>query len=140
MGRWSVEKMVELGSRHAELEGRGDLEPLLATVHPEPVYEFHPVHKQMTGFDKVRRYYEQFIVHFLPLRSSVELLGQWASESELVQEYRVALELDSGTESYNVVAILWEKDGLLGGERVYADEQFLRRMLGDLFGELEEIR
>src|SRR2546428_11125791 len=52
---WSAEKMAALGARHAELEARGDLAPLLATLAPDPVYEFHPMRRCMRGDDRVRR-------------------------------------------------------------------------------------
>ena len=52
---WTVEDMVELGTRHAELEARRDLEGTLATLAPDPVYELLPVGRRMAGVEQVRR-------------------------------------------------------------------------------------
>ena len=58
---WTAQRMYELGTRHAELEARGKLDELMATLVEDPVYEFHPAGLRMTGRDRVRRYYAQFI-------------------------------------------------------------------------------
>ena len=138
MPDWSVARMVELGTRHSTLEAQGDLEPLLATLVPDPVYEFHPIGRCMRGGDTVRRFYTQFCEHFLPLRHSFTLIGEWANEAAVVQEYDVSLRVSGSVESFRVLGILYADParGLLAGERVYADERFIRLMTGELFGEL----
>jgi hypothetical protein len=133
--------MTALGHRHAELEGTGELEPLMATLVPEPYYEFHPIGLCMRGGDVVRRYYEQFFEHFAPLQHDGRMLGEWVNETAMVQEYELTLNIDGALEIHNVVGVLFAdaEAGLLGGERVYASEAFLRRMTGSIFDELEPI-
>ena len=131
--------MRELGTRHSTLEARGELEPLLATLVADPIYEFHPIGLCMRGGDAVRRFYTQFCEHFLPLRHSYRLLREWASEREVVQEYDVSLRVAGAVETHRVLGILYAEGELLAGERVYASERFIRLMTGELFAELEPI-
>jgi hypothetical protein len=88
---WTAAKMAELGARHAELEGNGELELLLATLARDPVYEFHPMRRCMRGDDRVRRFYTYFCEHFVRLRESYALVAEWVSESSVAQEYEIAL-------------------------------------------------
>jgi hypothetical protein len=129
--------MAALGTRHAELEGNADLEPLLATLAPDPLYEFHPMRRCMRGDDRVRRYYTYFCEHFLALRHSYALLAEWVSEDSVAQEYEIALRVDGAVERFRVLGVLYARGDKLGGERVYASERFIRLMTGPLFDELE---
>ena len=137
---WSVEKMAALGALHAELEGsNGDLEPLLATLARDPVYEFHPIRRGMRGDDCVRRFYEQFCTRFLALRHSYSLVAEWVNLDSVAQEYEIALRVDGAVERFRVLGVLYARGELLGGERVYASERFIRLLTGPLFDELEPI-
>ena len=136
---WSVEKMAALGARHAELEGRGELELLLETLVEDPVYEFYPAGLTMRGGDQVRRFYAQFCEKFLPMRHSYALVGEWVDEKAVVQEYEISLRVDGVVESHRVLGILYAEGDRLGGERVYASERFVRLMTGELFDELVPI-
>jgi hypothetical protein len=137
---WSIEKMAALGARHAALEAEGALEPLLETLAPDPLYEFHPVGLCMRGDAMVRRFYEHFCARFLPLRAGFALVGEWVNETSVAQEYDVSLRVDGSVEAFRVLGILYARGELLGGERVYAPERFIRLMTGDLFEELEPLR
>jgi hypothetical protein len=136
---WSVEKMAALGARHAQLEAGTDLDPLLATLAANPVYEFHPLRRCMRGDDLVRRFYAHFFEHFVALRESYALLEEWVTERSVAQEYEVALRVDGATERFRVLGVLYARGELLGGERVYASERFIRLLTGPLFDELEPI-
>ncbi len=136
---WSVAKMAALGTLHAELEGKGELEPLLATLARDPVYEFHPMLRCLRGDDRVRRFYTHFCRDFLRLRDSYSLVSEWISESSVAQEYEIALRVDGAIERFRVLGILYARGEKLGGERVYASERFIRLLTGPLFEELEPI-
>ena len=136
---WSAERMLELGTRHADLEARGDLEGLMATLVANPVYDFHPLGMRMEGGDRVRRYYEQFIERFIPMTHSYQLLGEWVNQTAVAQEYEISLRVDGAVETHHVVGILYAVGDLLGGERIYGSERFVRLMAGDLFEELTPI-
>jgi hypothetical protein len=132
--------MAALGALHAELEGRGELEPLLATLARDPVYEFYPMRRCMRGDDRVRRFYTYFCAEFLRLRDGYSLVGEWVDEGSVAQEYEIALRVDGAVEHFRVLGILYARGDKLGGERVYASERFVRLMTGPLFEELEPIR
>ena len=136
---WTVAQMAELGMRHSTLEAQGRLEPLLETLVEDPVYEFHPIGLGMRGGDPVRRFYTQFCERFLPMRHGYELISQWVSESSVAQEYDVSLRVDGRVEQHRVLGVLYASGGLLGGERVYASERFIRLMTGELFDELKPL-
>ncbi len=136
---WSREQMAELGTRHSMLEARGELEPLLETLVEDPVYEFHPIGLCVRGGDQVRRFYTQFCERFLPMRHGYELIAQWVSESSVAQEYDVSLRVDGRVEQHRVLGVLYASGELLGGERVYASERFIRLMTGELFDELKPL-
>ena len=110
--------MAALGTLHAELEAKGDLEPLLATLAPDPVYEFHPLRRCMRGDERVRRFYEQFCTRFLSLRHDFALIAEWVSIDSVAQEYEISLRVDGAIEHFRVLGILYARGELLGGERV----------------------
>jgi hypothetical protein len=136
---WTIEKMAALGRLHAELEANGPLEPLLSTLAPDPVYEFHPLRRCMRGDDRVRRFYEQFFARFLSLRHGFELVAEWVGLDSVAQEYDISLRVDGAIEHFRVLGILYARGDKLGGERVYASERFIRLLTGPLFDELEPL-
>ncbi len=136
---WNVERMLELGHRHAQLETERRLDPLMDTLVAEPVYEFHPLGMGLSGGERVRRYYAQFFERFMTRIVGYELLDEWANERSVVQEYDIELDVDGTKETHRVVGILFAEGDRLGGERVYGSERIVRLMLGDLFDELEPL-
>ncbi len=136
---WTAADMHALGTRHAELEAKGDLEGTLATLVEDPSYEFWPAGLRMAGREQVRRYYEHLFGHFIPRTRSYVLISEWASETSLAQEYEIRVEVDGKVESHRVIGILFASGTLLGGERVYASERCTRLMVGDLYDELTPI-
>jgi len=139
MSDWTREDMQELGTRHVVAETGDDVDVLMATLVPDPVYEFHPCGLTMRGGDQVRRFYTQFFEHFVKLRDSYELISEWVSEKSVAQEYDIALRVDGEVEHFRVIGVLYAEGELLGGERVYASERFVRLLTGALFDELEPI-
>jgi hypothetical protein len=130
--------MAELGARHARLEAEGDFDGLMSTLVDDPVYEFRPVGLRMAGGEQVRQFYSQFIERFLPMQHGAVLLGEWVNETSVAQEYDVSLDVEGIIETHRVLGILqYGERGLLGGERVYASERFIRLMTGPVFEFLE---
>ena len=124
---WTAERMYELGTRHADLEARGKLDELMATLVEDPVYEFHPAGLRMTGRDRVRRYYAQFIEHFIPMTAGYTLLEEWASEKSVGQEYEIVLRVDGKLETHRVVGILYA---------AVSDDLLIVRLVQAVFGSL----
>jgi len=140
LGDWTVDDMYALGTRHAELEAKRDLVGTLATLAPNPLYEFHPMRRRirrMQGLEPVRRYYEHLFDSFIPSTRSYRLVQEWVNESSVAQEYDIEVEVAGVVELHRVIGVLVAAGELLGGERVYASERCARLMLGGLFDELE---
>jgi hypothetical protein len=71
------------------------------------------------------------------MRHSYALLGEWVNETSVAQEYDVSLDVEGIVETHRVLGILqYGERGLLGGERVYASERFIRLMTGPVFASL----
>ncbi len=140
--QWTAELMQEVGTRHATLEGAGDLDGTMDTLVEHPVYEFWPMGKRMTGRDRVRRYYEHLIEDFMPKQIGYRMIAETVSADALSQEYVIEIEGPNGPESHRVLGILFaakDSPGLMGGERIWGSEEFLRRMIGPIWDELESI-
>ncbi|MBW2314001.1 MAG: hypothetical protein JRH10_07400 [Deltaproteobacteria bacterium] len=143
MTDWNLDRMAELGHRHAQLEAERKLEPLMETLVPDAVYEFHPMGLSMRGSALVRRYYEQLIGRFMTWVRGYELLDEWVGEHSVAQEYDIQVQVDDGPrETHRVIGILFHqpRTDLLGGERIYGSERIVRLMVGDLYDELEPLR
>ncbi len=131
MSDWSVERMHELGTKHAKLEADCDLDGTMATVVENPVYEFHPAGVRLEGREQVRRYYEHLLTHFVPSTRGVTLIEEWVSASSIAQEYEITVEVEGALEAHRVIGILFAEGELLGGERIYSSERCARLMLGE---------
>ncbi len=134
--------MRALGVRHATLEAQGDLDGTMETLVDEPVYEFWPAGRRMVGRDAVRRYYRHLIDHFMPSQLGYEMVAETLSAGALSQEYVIELRGPDGPERHRVLGILVgdsTRPDLLAGERIWGDEDFLRRMVGPIWDELERI-
>jgi hypothetical protein len=134
-----IAQVLELGSEHARIETACDLEATMATLTADPLYEFFPAGLRMRGADKVRRYYEHLMAHFLPNVESADVVDEWCNENSLNQEFDVHIRIDGKLERHRLLGILVVADDLLSGERIYGSERVLRLMLGDLYDELEAI-
>lgn len=142
MSDWNAEKMYELGTRHARLEAERKLDELMDTLVPDPVYEYHPLGLRMSGGDRVRRYYAQFIDDFMQKVQGFVLLSEWSNAQSVCQEYDITLLVDGQFETHRTVGILYADpagSGLLGGERIYGSERLVRLMAGPIFDELEHL-
>ena len=133
-------ELVAIARAHAEAEGRNDLATTLATLEPEPVYELQPIGRVMRGLAAARIYYEHFFAHFRPLVRGFELRSEWVTAEGVGQEYVITLRTpEGGSERHPVIGILTFGIDALSGERVYASERLLRRMLGPAFALTEPL-
>lgn len=134
-----IAQVLAIGMNHAEVETAGELDDTMATLVAEPVYEFFPVGLRMRGADRVRRYYQHLMDHFLPNVEDAALVDQWCNEHSLNQEYDIEVRVDDQLERHRVVGVLLVVGDRLSGERIYGSERVLRLMLGDLYDELEPL-
>lgn len=135
----SIDQVAALGRKHAMLEGEQKLEELMDTLSAHPIYEFPTIAKQFAGWENTRRFYTGFFQHFSNHVVDTDLLGEWVNASSVVQEYDVSLDFDGATETHRILGILMVDGDKLGGERVYASDLAIRRMLGPMYDELEDL-
>lgn len=137
----SLLQLVAAAAQHAETETRGDLDGILATMEGEPVYDFYPIGRRMSGMDRTRRYYEHFVANVMQLIVGFEQHSEWIGDVGVVQEYTITLH-HPGTDaptSHRIIAILTFGKERLSGERMYSDEMLFRTLLGPLWNELTDI-
>ena len=102
--------MVELGTRHAQIEKEKNLDELMKTMVAEPVYEFYPIAKMLRGGDNVRRYYRQF-------------MDEWVSKTSVIQEYDLTVEVSHVRETHRTIGILFA-NGELRVESCWVESEF----------------
>jgi len=132
-------ELIAIAHRHSAAEAAADLEGTLATLEGEPTYELYPVGLQLRGMERVRRYYDYFFAQVLPHTMGYELRSEWVGEQGLLEEYDITCRIDGAVQTYRVLSILKFGRRALSGERLYADERFLRFLFGPLWFELEPL-
>jgi hypothetical protein len=131
--------LIDIAHRHAAAEAAADLEGTLSTLEGEPVYELFPVGLQLRGMERVRRYYEYFFAQVLPQTLGYALRTEWVNERGLLEEYDITCSVDGLEQTFRVLSILKFGERALSGERLYADERFLRFLFGPLWREMEPL-
>jgi hypothetical protein len=132
-------ELIEVAHHHAAFEAAADIEGTLATLEGEPVYELYPVGRQLRGMATVRRYYEYFFADVLPHTLGYQLRNAWVNDVGLLEEYDIQCRIDGIEHSFRVLSILKFGERALSGERLYADEKFLRFLFGPLWQETESL-
>ena len=125
------DELVALARAHIRAEADGDVDATLATLEEPPRFEIHPLGVSFQGLHTVRRYYEWLLHEFVRRQRGTELRGEYVGERAVAREYTMHVELDDGrVGAFGVVAVLQAGDRLLAGERVYADPELARLMIG----------
>jgi len=136
--RLSREQGIEIAHAHASAEKRGDLAATLATLDPEPVYEFQPSGRVIRGMHSVRAYYENFFRSFQPKIASFELRSEWVTDEGLGQEFWIDVRTPEGpVERHCVMGILLFGERGLAGERIWASDRLLSLMVGEVYARAE---
>jgi hypothetical protein len=148
------ERVLELCREHAAAEAEYQVDRVLATLCPDPAFEFFPLRKQIRGWAAIERFYREQYPRFGPLVVGYEVVGEWTNEIAALQEYVIDVrDGDAGDDGagagtdvdgvtrYHVISMMPAAPGtdLLSGERLYCDEGFVRALLGPLFELLEPI-
>jgi hypothetical protein len=136
---WNAERMLELATRHARLEGQKRLDDLMDTLIEEPVYEFPVQGLTLRGGASVRRYYQQFFDDYMSHVKGARLVSQWADGVAVAREDAIEVEGGDGPRLQRVMSVLFAVGDRLGGERIYASDSVVRMMAGAMFTELENI-
>ena len=135
------ESVLALCHEHAAAETELDMARVLATLTPDPRFEYFPLGKALAGWDKVERFYLEQYPRFVRRVVGFELLDEWANARAALQEYVISVG-DGENGSYHVVSMMPVDQGseLLIGERLYCDDAFVRVLLGPLYEVLEPVQ
>ena len=132
--------VLALCHEHAGAEAELDMDRVLATLVPEPKFEFFPMRRALSGRAGIERFYREQYPAFAPKVQGYRVVGEWTNELAALQEYVIdVLEDDGTTSAYHVISMMPGDDetGLLTGERLYCDDGFVRALLGPLVELLE---
>ena len=116
----NADEMVALCDHHMRVELDADLEGLMATLGPNPVWG-PPDGPKIEGREAVRAHYAA-IMH--PGRYEARRLRSWVDEGrqETVSEYIVGVHLDDGRYvEFPVIQIVAFEDSLMKSEQLYYD-------------------
>ena len=130
--------VLALCHEHAAAEAAFDIDRVLATLVAEPLYEFYPAGRMLSGRSGIERFYRSQYPAFAGQVVDFDLLGEWVNEGAAVQEYVIVVRQASAAPGTNRVLSMMpvdEASGLLAGERLYCDEAFVRCLLGPLWEE-----
>ncbi|HXN61094.1 MAG TPA: hypothetical protein VN886_11650 [Acidimicrobiales bacterium] len=134
--------VLALCHEHADAEAAFDIDRVLATLVPEPLYEFYPAGRVLSGWTSIERFYRFQYPVFATQVVDFDLLGEWVNERTAVQEYVIVVRGESGdSDAHRVLSMMPvdEAAGLLAGERLYCDEAFVRCLLGPYWEETRAV-
>ncbi len=135
------QRVLDLCREHADAEAIEEMDRVLATLCPEPRFEFYPMAKQVRGWDRIEKFYRTQYTKFSPMVVGYEVIGEWTNEVAALQEYVIDLDEAGTTKRYHIISMMPadEASGLLQGERLYCDDGFVLALLGPLAEFLEPI-
>jgi hypothetical protein len=132
--------LLELARRHAQAEAEDDMAATLATLEPQPAYEFFPAGRGFSGLPATRRYYRHFFEFVRPRIAGYTLHGEWLGPDGLAQEYSLQVRGDDGrVGEHRMIGILLFGRTALAGERMYGSEELFRLLVGPMWDELAPI-
>ena len=88
--------VLALCHEHADAEAAFDIDRVLATLVPEPLYEFYPAGRVLSGWTNIERFYRSKYPVFASQVVDFDLLGEWVNERTAVQEYVIVVRGESG--------------------------------------------
>ena len=134
-------RVLELCHEHAGAEAEQDFDRVLATLCPNPQFEFYPLGMGIGGWDNVETFYREQYGKFAKGVVGYEVIGEWTNEVAAAQEYVIDWTDGETTHRFRVMSMMPgdEASGLLSGERVYASEEFVRALLGPLYDHLRPL-
>jgi ketosteroid isomerase-like protein len=116
---YSTSAILETLERHSRAERSADIDGVMETVTPDPVWEFFG--RRYAGRDAVRHFYESFINHLqdmAPLDYRTVVVGN----NVVAAEFSWVIHTPDGDRSYPASCMMEIRDGLVQAERVYCGD------------------
>lgn len=133
----SPERMAELAFQHEQYEFDADVEAILSTLVPEPVFYFFPHGVRVEGQGAVRAMYEGLCAHLLPKLNTSdpnakrEMTAFATNDSQLLAEVEQGFTFPDGqVRRVRMYAVVGFDGELITGETTYMDQA-----LADYIGE-----
>jgi hypothetical protein len=130
------DRRLALLDTHAEAERRFDLEATLATLAPDPVFEFHPDGRRIVGTEAARAMYASFLPTWeaLEAKGRLEFLvprGVWFHhDTRMREEVAVVRDADGAARTFCFVVGVSVGDDGIRGERFYGSPVLLEALMG----------
>jgi hypothetical protein len=113
------EQIVAVSKPHGIAEYSRDLEATMATVGPNPYWEYHPMGLALVDREAVAVQYQIMFDHVLPNIVSETLRSRTFGENFSVVEQKIRLNIDGEeSDSYFTVVVSVDENYVIG-ERVY---------------------
>lgn len=137
----SLAKLLQAARDHNDAEAALDTDATVATMEGEPIYDLWPIGLRLTGRDFTKKYYEYYAQEYAKNILEYKLIGEWVGSAGLLQEYAIKMRhLDNSIEDYSVACVLTFGTNLLTGERIYADEKFLKALFAPFWDDAVPIK
>ena len=135
------QRLLTLCREHADAEAAEEFDRILATLAPNPRFEFFPMAKQIAGWSNIEAFYRTQYAKFATSIVGYEVIGEWTNEIAALQEYAIDIAEAGVPRRYHVISMMPgdEESGLLRGERLYCHDDFVTALLGPLVSLLEPI-
>jgi hypothetical protein len=133
------EKMLELLQTHSSREYARDLDGTMATVGPDPLWEFHPLGLRLTTRDAVREAYRLQFEHLFPHLAGATERTRAYGDDFIVAEQVIRLDQEGRQSDSCMTALLAFDDRYVTSERVYVSgplTDVLERAFDGAFREL----
>jgi hypothetical protein len=141
MKQLTTEEMEEILRVHERAEGKGDVEATMATVAPDPYYEFPSFGWEVNGSDAVREHYRRSFPSAVAVNVDSKRRVHGAGPNTLFREAWVSFNTEDGERLTGLYVAVIEFDPetrKIKSERLYTDkifDQFMAPHLGPEYGE-----
>ncbi|MBV1686752.1 hypothetical protein KRR38_03455 [Novosphingobium sp. G106] len=114
--------MIDVSSVHTRYEFTHEIEPLMATVHPEPCWIIEPIGCRIASTEGVSQMYQRMFP-LIGAMANPEVVNTWFAEDGFIGEVRISKPSNDGTVHCSSQFAWCEFNGdLISGEGNYFDE------------------
>jgi hypothetical protein len=135
----NLQQMVELSEVHTRYEFTHEIEPLMATVHPEPCWMIEPIGCRIASAEGVSQMYRRMFP-LIGAMADPEVVNTWFADDGFIGEVKISKPGPDGNMIQSSQFAWCEFTGdLISGESNYFDESdvgYVVQALGEDFFKL----